>query len=86
MRDLLIQGRKEAQKSVVALNHGDFGINPGHPVVEKRAQIQGMYINYGTAKNHIALFWIFPIFITTDCKPWFDDIDLYWNSRKSVFG
>ena len=44
VRDLLIQGRKEAQKSVVALNHGDFGINPGHPVVEKWAQIQGMYI------------------------------------------
>ena len=41
MRDLLIQGQKEAQKSVVALNHGDFGINPGHPVVEKKSADSG---------------------------------------------
>ena len=26
---------------------------------KKRVQIQGMYIDYGTTKNHIALFWIF---------------------------
>ena len=41
VRDLLIQGRKEAQKSVVALNHGDFGINPGHPAMEKKSANSG---------------------------------------------
>ena len=57
MRDLLIQGRKEAQKSVVALNHGDFGINPGHPVVEKWAQIQGMYIRVFQKKFKLLLYY-----------------------------
>ena len=44
---------------------------------KKRVQIQGMYIDYGTTKNHIALFWIFLFSSQLIVNPDFLTISIY---------